>query len=380
MSAGSGRGARRATELSIQRALRRYMKQAPLPFAINAAAGHNPVYANSTFYRFAGVPSVEIGVSIATIVDPAEGRALIALLDRAFQQGVELLDQGIEPSRDRAGGWKCSVWPVIAANGLTEALGIEIRQEVPEDVEVTLQRQVAEQMLLGALRERGLADDAEAARRSAAFLAEAGNLLAQSVDRASTLLALTKLALPSLDAWCIVDILEEGGAIHRLGIYHPDPEKHRLAQQLEASWLPEPDDAFGAPAMLRDARTIAIRENIEATLAASAHSVENLHILRQLGIGSLLTVPLVARKRLLGAITFVSSHPASLYRPDDVQLAEDLAARGALALDNAQVYDLALVLQRSAEAANNAKTAFLGAVSHELRTPLNAIGGAIQPP
>jgi signal transduction histidine kinase len=66
------------------------------------------------------------------------------------------------------------------------------------------------------------------------------------------------------------------------------------------------------------------------------------------------------------------------YTPEDVQLAEDLAARGALALDNAQVYDLALVLQRSAEAANKAKTAFLGAMSHELRTPLNAIGGYIE--
>ena len=61
-----------------------------------------------------------------------------------------------------------------------------------------------------------------------------------------------------------------------------------------------------------------------------------------------------------------------------MQLAENLAARGALALDNAQVYDLALVLQRSAEAANKAKTAFLGAMSHELRTPLNAIGGYIE--
>jgi signal transduction histidine kinase len=60
-----------------------------------------------------------------------------------------------------------------------------------------------------------------------------------------------------------------------------------------------------------------------------------------------------------------------------VHLAEDIATRGALALDNAQVYDLALVLQRSAETANRAKTAFLGAMSHELRTPLNAIGGYI---
>jgi signal transduction histidine kinase len=369
----------RASELSIQEALRRYMQQAPLPFAITRGAGHTLVYANSAFCRLAGLPNGDaIGAPISTAFAATERDALTALLDRAVRESVELLDQIIESSSERGSGWQCSVWPVIANDGRVESLGLEIREATPPDPAIALQRQVAEQMLLGALRERGLAEDAEAARRRAAFLAEAGGLLAQSVDQASTLVALTKLALPTLDAWCIVDILEEGGAIHRLGIYHPEPEKQRLAQQLEASWLPEADDPFGAPAMQRHAQTIVISENIEETLAASAHSVDNLHILRQLGIGSLLTVPLIARKRLLGAITFVSAKRASSYRPEDVQLAEDLAARGALALDNAQVYDLALVLQRSAEAANKAKTAFLGAMSHELRTPLNAIGGYIE--
>jgi signal transduction histidine kinase len=368
-----------STELSIQEALRRYLQQVPLPFAITRGPNHTLVYANSAFCRLARLANGDaIGASITTVFESTNRRALTALLDRALQERVELVDQVIESPAEGEGGWQCSVWPVIAANGLAEALGVEIREVAPPDPTIALQRQVAEQMLLSALRERGLAEDAEAARRRAAFLAEAGSLLAQSVDQASTLVALTKLGLPTLDAWCIVDILEEGGAIHRLGIYHPNREKQRLAQRLEATWLPEPDDAFGAPAMQRDPRTIAISENIEETLAASAHSVENLHILRQLGIGSLLTVPLIARKRLLGAITFVSEQRASPYSPEDVQLAEDLAARGALALDNAQVYDLALVLQRSAEAANKAKTAFLGAMSHELRTPLNAIGGYIE--
>ena len=378
MSSGSGSAAGRATERSIQEALRRCMQQAPLPFAITRGAGHTLVYANSAFCQLVGVPDCSLGASIAHAFPAPEGQALISLLDRALRNGVELLDQQIESSSEKAKGWLCSVWPVIADNGRADALGVEIREASPSDAALELQRQVAEQMLLGALRERGLAESAEAARRRAAFLAEAGRLLAQSVDQASTLVALTKLALPTLDAWCIVDILKEGGAIHRLGIYHPDPEKQKLAQQLEATWLPEPDDPFGAPAMLRDPRTVAITEDIEATLAATAHSVENLYILRQLGIGSLITVPLIARSRLLGAITFVSAQRGLWYTPEDVQLAEDLAVRGALALDNAQVYDLALVLQRSAEAANKAKTAFLGAMSHELRTPLNAIGGYIE--
>ena len=79
----------------------------------------------------------------------------------------------------------------------------------------------------------------------------------------------------------------------------------------------------------------------------------------------------------MGAITFVSAQPGRPYSAAEVQLAEDLANRGALALDNAQVYDLALALKQHAETADRAKTAFLGALSHELRTPLNAIGGYV---
>jgi signal transduction histidine kinase len=367
-----------SSELTVQGALRQYMQQAPLPFAITHGPAHNVVYANSAFCRLAGIASGDaVGAPIASALTGTEGRALSAILDRALRDRVELMDQPIDVASPRASAWQCSVWPVMDDDGRIEALGIQIRESSPPDDALELQRQVAEQMLLGALRERGFADDAEAARRRAAFLAEAGRLLAESVDQSSTLLTLTKLALPTLGAWCIVDILEEGDAIRRLGIYHPDPERQTLAKQLEATWAPERDDPFGAPAMLRNARTLTITDNIEATLAATAHSPENLHILRRLGIGSLLTVPLVARKRLLGAITFVSAQRDGSYGPDDLQLAEDVASRGALALDNAQVYDLALVLQRSAETANQAKSAFLGAMSHELRTPLNAIGGYI---
>jgi signal transduction histidine kinase len=368
----------RATELSIQKALRRCMQQAPLPFAITRGNDHKLVYANSAFCRLAGIANGDaLGAPIAATFTGTEGRRLRRILDRAFSNGAELLDEALDPASENASDIMCSVWPVIAEDGHTEALGIEIRESNSRDAAIDLQRQVAEQMLLGALRERGFADDAEAARRRAAFLAEAGRLLAESVDQSTTLVALTKLALPALGAWCIVDILEENSAIHRLSIYHPDPEKQKLAEELESSWTPELEDPFGAPAMMREQRTIAITDDIDETLAASAHSPRNLLILRQLGIGSLLTVPLVARNRLLGAITFVSAERGGTFSPEDVQLAEDVATRGALALDSAQVYDMALVLQHSAETANRAKTAFLGAMSHELRTPLNAIGGYI---
>ncbi|MEA2706457.1 MAG: hypothetical protein QOH22_1245 [Gemmatimonadaceae bacterium] len=371
-------GKARTTELSIQAALREYTHNTDLPFAITVGAAHTLVYANPAFCLLAGIVDPDaLNAPVATLLGVSASGPLNKTLDRAFHDQIELLDTRIEDSAESAKGWRYSIWPVIAPDGHTEALGIEIRKSVTIDPTLDLQRQVAEQMLLGALRERGLAEDAEAARRRAAFLAEAGRLLAESVDQSSTLIALTRLALPILGAWCIVDILEERNSINRLGIYHPDPAKQELARQLQANWGPEQGDPFGAPAMIRDPRPTLISDGIEATLTAAAHGPENLHLLSQLGIGSLLTVPLVARRRLLGAITFVGSERGVPYSPDDVQLARDVANRGALALDNAQVYDLALVHKRSAETANKAKTAFLGAMSHELRTPLNAIGGYI---
>lgn len=366
-------------ELSVQGALRRYMEQAPLPFAITRGAAHTLVYANASFCRLAGfADGGALGDPIANAFTGSEAGALSALLDRAFRDGVALRDERVDTSRAAGTNWRCTVWPVIDDHGRPEALGIELREADQPDAALDFQRRVAEQMLFGALRERGIAEDAEGARRRAAFLAEAGRLLAQSVDQTSTLIALSKLALPTLGAWCIVDIVTDGDAIHRLRIVHPDPEKETLTQQLAAGWTPEPDDPFGAPAMVRDPRTIAITGDITATLTAAAHSPENLHLLRQLGIESILSVPLVARGRLLGAVTFVGAVRGQPHSPADVQLAEDLADRGALALDNAQVYDMALVLKRNAEAADRAKTAFLGAMSHELRTPLNAIGGYVE--
>src|ERR1700682_4071975 len=160
--------AARATKFSAQEALR----SSPLPFAIARGVEHTLVYANSAFCRLAGITDgAAPGVPIATVFTGIDGGALGALLDRAFRDGVTLLDERINASNERASGWQWSVWPVITDDGRTEALSIQIRDSSLPDDGLDLQRRVAEQMLLGALRERGLADDAETAERAkTAFL------------------------------------------------------------------------------------------------------------------------------------------------------------------------------------------------------------------
>jgi signal transduction histidine kinase len=156
----------------VPEVLRQYVQRAALPFAITHGAEHMLVYANSAFFRLAGVTdSGALDAPIATAFPATERPALNAILDRAFRDGVERLDERIDASSERANGWQISVWPAIADGARVEALAIEIREAIPRDPALELQRQVAEQLLLGALRERGLADDAETANRAkTAFL------------------------------------------------------------------------------------------------------------------------------------------------------------------------------------------------------------------
>jgi signal transduction histidine kinase len=151
-------------EPSIQQTLGRFIQQAPLAFAITRGEEHIVAYANSAFRRLAGISTADaLGASLTTVFTGSEGGALNTILDRAFRDGIELLDERIDPSSERASGWRCTVWPVIADSGRVEAIGIEIRESSPADDALELQQQVAENLLLGALRERGLADDAETA-------------------------------------------------------------------------------------------------------------------------------------------------------------------------------------------------------------------------
>src|SRR5215210_2184353 len=111
MSPRSRSGDARATELSIHTALRRCMEQAPLPFAITRTARHILVYANSAFCRMAGLTSSDaIGTPIAGAFGATEAAALTSVLDRAFRDALELLDQGIDESSTPALGLRCSVW------------------------------------------------------------------------------------------------------------------------------------------------------------------------------------------------------------------------------------------------------------------------------
>ncbi len=176
----------------------------------------------------------------------------------------------------------------------------------------------------------------EIARR---FLAEASSVLASSLDYEKTLQQVADLAVPHIADWCGVDMLEADGSISQLAVAHVNPEKVKWGHELRRRYPPDPNAPRGLPNVLRTGQAEIYSHIPDEALVAGARDPEHLEMIRQLGLDSLMMVPIIARERILGAITFVATDESGHhYTEADLELAHGLAARAALAIDNARLY------------------------------------------
>jgi PAS domain S-box-containing protein len=190
--------------------------------------------------------------------------------------------------------------------------------------------------------------DLKRAEQGYRFLAEASRVLAGSLDYEQTLRTVADLVVPQIADWCGVDLAVDDDHLQRVAVAHVNPARVALAHEMQERYPPQPDSpifqviASGEPFVFRDLT--------DEMLVAAARDEEHLRIIREVGMRSVMVVPMTLRDSVLGTITFVSAESGRRFDDQDLALAQDLALRAAVAIDNARLYEASAAIAHTLQA------------------------------
>lgn len=222
------------------------------------------------------------------------------------------------------------------------------------------------------IREQAARAEAEARQERLAFLADASNVFAGSLEYLETLENLAKLAIARLADFCLIHAVE-GDALRQMALAYrdvkDDPGLERLARDFPSSTAA----ARVSARVVETGESKLVCDMEDKTLQTLFEHAEDRDLVRSFSATAIVAVPIRTRDRVLGAITILNTNPARACGPDELSLAEELAQRAGLALENAGLYKAAQKARAEAERANLAKDNFLAMLSHELRTPLTPV-------
>jgi PAS domain S-box-containing protein len=276
---------------------------------------------NDVMASFAGLlVEAHVGRTIEDVLGEA-AREAAGLYRRVLRTGEPILDHELSGPLDATPGerrhWNLSITRVHGADGDVRGLSGAV-------IDVTERRRLLESEREGRIR--------------ADFLARAGALLDESLDFEQTLRSVAGIAIPEVADWCAVSILDEAGTLQQVTAAHVDPAKRALGDELNRRFPQDPESPGGSLHVARTGETQFVPEITDEMLAAAITEPEQLDLVRRLALRSVIIAPLRARGRIFGTLSLANEASRRLFGPADVQLAEDLARRAGLAIDNARLY------------------------------------------
>ena len=216
-------------------------------------------------------------------------------------------------------------------------------------------------------QERAARQAAEQAEQRSTLLAEGTTRLAESLDYQTTLTSAVRLGVRVAD-FCIIDMADQGGRLSHAAAAHARPDKEDLLRELDRRGSAELRDGDELEAIVR-AGAVKVHLDEGPGGVEAALRLPQPQVLRALEAKSCVRLPLLARGRAFGAITFGAA--TRRFDDGDVCLLAELARRVAMAIDNAQLY-------RDSQEAVRLRDEFLTLASHELNTPTAALALSLQ--
>ena len=203
------------------------------------------------------------------------------------------------------------------------------------------------------------------------FMAEASTVLAETLDYETTFQSITRLAVSYLADVCVIDVIEADGTIRRVAESHNDQVKQELVDRLSEESITNVRWPHPVIEVVEAGRSFVSSKIANDELPASVQDDAYQKLLVELSAASYMAVPLTLRGETLGIVSFISTDENRLYSQSDVAIAEELARRAAVAIENARLY-------QEAQQALRLRDQFLSIAAHELKTPLTALLGNTQ--